>query len=128
MLTVTKNIVTSISQTHKHGFPGSGNHHPPEALSRCYTDVARLAASCLLAIKAHFTYSSTPLVFICVALDILYAGSDSALLFYQVRSTDGLHGPGREDLVFQVFSIGSWGDQGRILGGAKPMAAFSWTD
>ena len=87
-----------------------------------------LAACRLLAINAHFTYSSTPLALICVALNILHAGSNSTLLFHPVWSTDGLHGPKREDLVFQVFSSGSRGDQGRILGRARPLAACSQKD
>lgn len=75
-----------------------------------------LAVCRLLAISAHFTYSSTPLALICVALDIPHAGSTSTLLLYPVRSTDGLHGPRREDLVFQVFSSGRRRDHRRILG------------
>lgn len=87
-----------------------------------------LAACRLLAITAHFTYSSTPLTLICVALDILHAGSTSTLLFYPVRRTDGLHRPKREDLVFQVFSSGRRGDHRRILGSKGLLAVFSQTD
>lgn len=111
---------SSISHSHKHESSSSSPPRPcPPPL---------LAACRLLAINAHFTYSSTPLALICVALDILHAGSNSTLLFYPVWSTDGLHGPKREDLVFQVFSSGSRGDQGRILGRARPLAACSQKD
>lgn len=89
---------------------------PPEALSGCYPALAPLATCHLLAINAHFTHSSTPLALICVALDIVHAGRYSTLLFHPVWSTDGLHGPRREDFVFQVFSTGSrggyWAAQG----------------
>lgn len=104
---------TSVFHIHTHtllsALAVSRRSSPPEALSGCYAALAPLAVCRLLAINAHFTHSSTPLALICVALDIVHAGNYSMLLFHPVWSTDGLHGPKRKDMVFQVFSTGSRG-------------------
>lgn len=68
-----------------------------------------LAACRLLAVRAHFTRSSTPLALICVAPNILLAGINWIPLLHPVWWADGLHGPKSEDLVFQIFSSGMIG-------------------
>lgn len=127
MHTEIKNILVFLSHTQTLSLR-SGNHQPLRPSVGVMQPWPPLAVCRLLAINAHFTHSSTPLALNCVTLDILHAGSNSTLLFHFVWSTDGLHGPRRKDWVFQVFSSGSRGDQGRILGSAKPLAAFSQMD